>query len=130
MDGIPQQDPSHNIVLNKFPVIEDHIILATRTYKKQTDLLEEDDIYLSYQCLREWQKADDGRSGRQLFAFFNSGKHSGASQPHRHIQFLPVEKMQGDVPQTDWSALTDMVASSSDSVRNGMLKQKAFELRC
>lgn len=44
----------------------------------------------------------------QLFAFFNSGKHSGASQPHRHIQFLPVEEMVDDAnPGKGWRLLLE-----------------------
>ena len=30
------------------------------------------------------------RAGQNLFAFYNCGDLSGASQPHKHIQFLPL----------------------------------------
>lgn len=71
-------------------MIPNHFILATKDNKPQTHLLESDDLYLSHACLRAWEDA-----GHSLFAFFNSGEHSGASQPHRHLQFLPVEDMEG-----------------------------------
>ncbi|RMZ76163.1 hypothetical protein DV738_g5109, partial [Chaetothyriales sp. CBS 135597] len=74
---------SHILLLNKFPVIPNHFILATKANKPQTHLLERDDLA-------------DG----QLLAFFNSGEHSGASQPHRHIQFLPVADMR--ISHTKW----------------------------
>ncbi|OAX82004.1 hypothetical protein ACJ72_03653 [Emergomyces africanus] len=89
----PQSAPSHILVLNKFPVIPDHFILATKAYKPQTDLLEKVDLQATFQCLKAWQKHERPAGSKRLFAFFNSGEHSGASQPHRHLQFLPVEKM-------------------------------------
>jgi ATP adenylyltransferase len=89
--------------LNKFPVIPDHFILATKAFKEQTDLLENDDLAAAYECLKEYKK-----NGEELFGFFNSGKHSGASQPHRHIQFIPVESMHGGLEKdARWSVLAD-----------------------
>ncbi|EXJ57055.1 hypothetical protein A1O7_07399 [Cladophialophora yegresii CBS 114405] len=103
---IPAPNPSHTLVLNKYPVIHNHFIIATKDNKPQTDLLEEDDLGLTYACLRAWQThQDEGRSSR-LFAFFNSGEHSGASQVHRHLQFLPVEDMASSDNQ-EWGPLID-----------------------
>lgn len=96
-DPVPElliaRTDAHNLVLNKYPVIENHFIAATVTNKLQTDLLEEDDLSVTHECLRAW--SNDAVSGSQhaLFAFFNSGEHSGASQSHRHLQFLPIEDM-------------------------------------
>jgi sulfate adenylyltransferase (ADP) / ATP adenylyltransferase len=115
---VPEGNASHNLVLNKFPVIEDHFILATKAYKRQTDLLEEDDISLTYACLKAWEDAATDRKLR-MYAFFNSGEHSGASQPHRHIQFLPVEKMAVGLSEQSWDVLTDTVASSPQSTTSG-----------
>lgn len=95
---VPAAKPSHLLVLNKYPVIPNHFILATKPYKDQRKLLEQDDLAATWACLREWE-ADVGHAEpaptttKRLFAFFNSGKDSGASQPHRHIQFLPVDDM-------------------------------------
>jgi len=75
---IPVQQPTHAIVLNKYPVIPQHFILATTAYKEQSNLLELDDLATTYACLTSW---DEGG----VFAFFNSGPHSGASQGHRHV---------------------------------------------
>jgi ATP adenylyltransferase len=73
--------------------------------KAQTQKLEQDDIEAIYACLHDW--AEDGREDntRQLFAFFNSGEHSGASQAHRHVQFIPVESMTADMPGKRWELL-------------------------
>lgn len=95
--------PHHNLVLNKFPVIPDHFILATKDFKRQTDLLEKDDLEAVYSCVKAYAE-----EGEQLFGFFNSGEHSGASQPHRHIQFLPVESMKSGIEnESQWTVLAD-----------------------
>lgn len=99
--------PSHFLVLNKFPVIPDHFILATKEFKQQTDFLEKDDLEAAYACLKAYK--DDGE---ELFGFFNSGEHSGASQFHRHIQFLPVESMRSGIESDDeWKILVDSLVN-------------------
>lgn len=85
--------------MNKFPIIPNHFILATKEWKAQTDLLERGDLEATYTCIKAWESGNGDNSqthdkpGKRLFAFFNSGSESGASQPHRHLQFLPVEAM-------------------------------------
>jgi ATP adenylyltransferase len=89
-------------------VIPDHFILATTAFKEQTHLLDAEDISAAYECLRAYRE-----DGEELFGFFNSGEHSGASQPHRHIQFLPVQSMCSGVPDgVKWDVLTDSLASA------------------
>jgi ATP adenylyltransferase len=89
--------------LNKFPVIPDHFIVATKKYKEQTDLLEEDDLEAAYECLSAYRE-----NGEELFGFFNSGQHSGASQSHRHIQFLPVDAMRSGIEEGQtWEVMAD-----------------------
>ncbi|KAL1979794.1 hypothetical protein VTN96DRAFT_5179 [Rasamsonia emersonii] len=133
-----QQQPSHILVLNKFPVIPNHFILATKTYKEQTDLLEKEDLAATWACLREWEtpqepQKQDGQSGqkkRRLFAFFNSGPDSGASQPHRHLQFLPVEDMRAqEQEQTSdsggsWEPLIDKLSTERAITTNNTLGLK------
>lgn len=107
---IPKEESSHILVLNKYPVISQHFILATKAFKKQTDLLETCDLTTTFDCLKAWESYTDQSSApKKLFAFFNSGLHSGASQPHRHIQFLPVEKMEDDQAAAGWKVLSDSV---------------------
>ncbi|KAH8663539.1 Ap4A phosphorylase-like protein II [Tricladium varicosporioides] len=102
--------PNHYLVLNKFPVIPDHFILATKQFKEQTDLLEEEDIGAAYECLKAYQENEE-----RLFGFFNSGEHSGASQPHRHIQFLPIGSMRGGIEQSEtWNLLADTLLECPD----------------
>ena len=93
---VPASDPTHNLVLNKYPVIPKHFILATKANKPQTDLLDPEDLATAFACLQAWR--DDHRSipsqDNDILAFFNSGPHSGASQPHRHIQFISTTDMK------------------------------------
>ncbi|KAK0109891.1 hypothetical protein ONS95_002563 [Cadophora gregata] len=101
--------PSHFLVLNKFPVIPDHFILATKDFKQQTGLLDKDDLEAAYACLKAYKD-----NGEELFGFFNSGEHSGASQPHRHIQFLPVESMRSGIgPDAKWNVLVDSLVKET-----------------
>ncbi|KAF2814604.1 putative bis-tetraphosphatase [Mytilinidion resinicola] len=112
---IPAANPTHLLVLNKFPVIVNHFILATKENKPQTHMLEEGDLDATYACLKAWEQEHSVQKSQGLFAFFNSGEHSGASQPHRHLQFLPVESMRNGEASAGWDPLIDIIASSPDS---------------
>ncbi|KAJ0421099.1 HIT-like domain-containing protein [Aspergillus carlsbadensis] len=117
---IPKENPTHFLVLNKFPVIPNHFILATKDWQEQTDILEKEDLAAAYACVKAWKEENQTSSTgpRRLFAFFNSGEDSGASQPHRHLQFLPIEAISEDDKSRSWRPLIDAVSSrpaSSDS---------------
>lgn len=72
--------------------------------------MEQDDLEATYACLKAW--GEDSKQKR-LFAFFNSGDHSGASQPHRHLQFLPVERMRDCEAANGWELLIDLILGST-----------------
>ncbi|KAK1486775.1 inositol phospholipid synthesis protein Scs3p [Colletotrichum tamarilloi] len=98
----------HNLVLNKFAIVPEHFILATKEFKQQTDLLERDDLAATYSCIEAYRQYGEQHQGHnsELYAFFNSGSHSGASQPHRHIQLLPVARMMDGLPDgARWDVL-------------------------
>ncbi|KAI1121569.1 HIT-like domain-containing protein [Nemania abortiva] len=105
---VAQLPPSHRLVLNKFAIVPEHFILATRDFKPQTHLLERGDLDAAYACVQAYH-----RVGRDLFVFFNSGDHSGASQPHRHLQLLPVDCMKYGLEAAEhggeWAVLADKV---------------------
>ncbi|KAK4083632.1 uncharacterized protein Triagg1_1294 [Trichoderma aggressivum f. europaeum] len=113
--------PSHFLVLNKFAVVPEHFILATKEYKLQTHLLEESDLEATLACIDAYEQAkQDGASSSPkeskddgLFAFFNGGQHSGASQPHRHIQLLPVSRMKDGL---DTGSSWDVLAQQADKL--------------
>ncbi|KAH8815908.1 Ap4A phosphorylase-like protein II [Xylogone sp. PMI_703] len=103
---VTEVPPAHYVVLNKFAIVPEHFILATKEFKLQTDLLEEDDLGAAYTCLATYRA-----EGKELFGFFNSGEHSGASQPHRHIQFLPVDSMYEGLKADEWKPLIDRLTT-------------------
>lgn len=118
-------------MLNKFAVVPEHFILVTRAFKQQTHLLAADDLAAAHACVRAYHDHDgEGGGGGGLFVFFNSGEHSGASQPHRHLQLLPVYKMREGLPETggdgaDWTVLADRLAGD-DQDNNGRAQQLPF----
>lgn len=121
-------------MLNKYPVIAHHFILATKPFRRQTDLLETRDLACTFACLWAWESgsssdrsgAGTGAAKKRLFAFFNSGAHSGASQPHRHIQFIPVEEMEGGGEGEGWRLLVDRISEDGVPLGGG----EFCSLRC
>jgi ATP adenylyltransferase len=93
---------------------------VTRDWYAQTDILDKTDLEATYECLKAWNADGDGSSSangsspKSLFAFFNSGDDSGASQPHRHLQFLPVEAMRQPGSES-WHPLIDLLTSQPTS---------------
>lgn len=71
---------SHLCLLNKFNVVNNHLLIVTRDFELQTDLLNINDFIALWACMREI----DG------LAFFNGGETAGASQRHKHLQLVPL----------------------------------------
>jgi ATP adenylyltransferase len=92
--------PTHVAVLNKNPVVAHHLLIVTREFAPQEQLLDEADFDALARCLAEI----DG------LAFYNGGRAAGASQPHKHLQLVPLPLGGGtwDVPMEalfdTWSA--------------------------
>lgn len=74
--------PGHVALLNKFPVLPGHLLVATREYAPQEEKLERGDC----EALLRVLAAMDG------LAFYNSGRVSGASQSHRHLQCVALDR--------------------------------------
>src|SRR2546423_8376304 len=132
--ALPSKEPSHILVLNKYPVIPNHSIIATKTSKPQTHLLEEDDLAITHACLGAWSEGSSHDSPQRLFAFFNSGEHSGASQAHRHLQFLPFEDMASSATtQGEWELLIDKMThplpGRAHLLHNPLLPFRHYALR-
>ena len=69
----------HTIILNKFPVCLQHLVLARRVFAEQRSPLERSDFAVLAQLLSQ-----EGGLG-----FYNGGPEAGASQRHMHVQWLP-----------------------------------------
>lgn len=72
--------PTHVGLLNKFPVVEDHLLIVTRAFESQEDALGRADFEALWRALG----AGDG------LGFYNAGAAAGASQPHKHLQVVPT----------------------------------------
>jgi ATP adenylyltransferase len=81
-------DPSHLCVFNKFNVIEQHLLIVTRDFEDQDQLLNPADFEALRLCLDEI----DG------LGFYNGGTVAGASQRHKHLQLVPLPLMAGEPP--------------------------------
>jgi ATP adenylyltransferase len=75
--------PAHNLLFNKYCVTRLHLLLTTKAYKSQEEPLEHSDFVAAADAIHRYQ---DGN----WLLFYNSGPLSGASQPHRHLQLIPL----------------------------------------
>jgi len=71
---------THLGVLNKFNVIDHHLLIITRHFEDQETLLTLQDFEALWACM----------AGFEGLGFYNSGVVAGASQPHRHLQMVPL----------------------------------------
>lgn len=71
---------SHVVILNKFSMIDHHILIITREFEEQESLLNANDFEAMWMSMNEF----DG------FAFYNSGRTAGSSQRHKHLQIIPL----------------------------------------
>ena len=71
---------THLCLLNKFNVIEHHLLIVTRKFEHQETLLTVRDFQAVWRCLAEFEG----------LAFYNGGKVAGASQNHKHLQLIPL----------------------------------------
>jgi ATP adenylyltransferase len=77
---VAQVTASHVAVLNKFNVMERHLLLVTRRFVHQEAWLAREDFEALAVCMAEFDS----------LGFYNGGAVAGASQPHRHLQLVPL----------------------------------------
>lgn len=71
---------THVCILNKFNVVDYHLLIITRAFEEQESLLTLQDFIAMWACLAEI----DG------LAFYNGGFTAGASQRHKHLQIISL----------------------------------------
>lgn len=71
---------THLALLNKFNVIDHHLLLVTRRYHDQDCLLNRADFEALSVCMAEFN----------ALGFYNGGRVAGASQRHKHLQIVPA----------------------------------------
>jgi ATP adenylyltransferase len=70
---------THLCLLNKYNVVDHHILIVTRDFEDQDTWLNLTDFQALVLCMTEM----DG------LAFYNGGRTAGASQRHKHLQLVP-----------------------------------------
>ena len=73
--------PTHFAMLNKYHVIESHLLVLTRAFVDQHVLLDLADFDALVRCFPEHSPA---------MAFYNGGTTAGASQAHKHLQVISL----------------------------------------
>lgn len=71
---------THVCLLNKFNVLDHHLLLVTRAFEAQDERLTTADFEALLGCLVEGE----------ALGFYNSGPVASASQPHKHLQVVPL----------------------------------------
>ncbi len=71
---------THLALLNKFNVIDYHLLIVTREFEDQETLLNLNDFEALWACLGEFES----------LGFYNAGVVAGASQRHKHLQIVPL----------------------------------------
>jgi ATP adenylyltransferase len=71
---------SHIAILNKYNVVENHLLIVTRRFEDQNMLLTPQDFEALWRCLAEYES----------LGFYNGGREAGASQQHKHLQVVPL----------------------------------------
>jgi sulfate adenylyltransferase (ADP) / ATP adenylyltransferase len=75
--------PTHYVLLNKFNVLPQHLLIVTRRFEPQEGLLTVADFEALASCM----------AGFGDLGFYNSGAAAGASQPRKHLQLVPMPRI-------------------------------------
>lgn len=75
-------DDSHRLLLNKFNVVDRHVLVVTTEFSPQNSPMSTATLTQVMSCIEKMHG----------LAFHNHGVDSGASQPHFHIQVIPRQE--------------------------------------
>ncbi|HTS54852.1 MAG TPA: DUF4922 domain-containing protein [Burkholderiales bacterium] len=76
---------THVALLNKFPVVDHHVLIVTRAFERQEALLNIGDFAALAACMSQFE----------ALGFYNGGPEAGASQDHKHLQLVPLPLAPG-----------------------------------
>ncbi|MCG2722195.1 MAG: DUF4922 domain-containing protein [Thermodesulfovibrionales bacterium] len=71
---------THIALLNKYNVVDHHLLIVTRHFEDQEILLTISDFETLWVCMAEYNS----------LGFYNGGEAAGASQRHKHLQMVPL----------------------------------------
>lgn len=70
----------HFLLLNKFNVLAHHLLIVTTDFEPQESLIHQSDFAALFACLHRFD----------ALGFYNGGTTAGSSQPHKHLQMVPL----------------------------------------
>ncbi|WP_455204498.1 ATP adenylyltransferase family protein [Kaarinaea lacus] len=102
---------THVCLLNKFNVVDNHVLIVTREFEHQETLLTIEDMQALWLCMQEFSS----------LGFYNGGEIAGASQVHKHLQLIPLPIDSGGYYDVPTAALIE-----SASYHNGVSNSCGF----
>ena len=102
---------SHLCLLNKFNVVEHHLLIVTESFEEQEDYLTAGDFAALLTALGEYES----------LAFYNGGVVAGASQRHKHLQIVPLPLAAEGPPVTVAPVIEAALAGGPAGRRGGLL---------
>ncbi|KAL0477821.1 sulfate adenylyltransferase [Acrasis kona] len=120
------QMSNYTLLLNKFPVFPEHLLLVTTEFAKQTDHLTRDDFQSGLEVMT--MLLEDPESDSWI-GFYNRGLYSGASQPHKHLQFVPlsIEESIKDYPLPLFTSINKQAQQNKEQVEEYQNIKHAFK---
>ncbi|PNW71310.1 hypothetical protein CHLRE_16g648850v5 [Chlamydomonas reinhardtii] len=95
---------THTAVLNKFNVVAHHVLVITNQFRSQAEPLHGADLAAALEVLQAMPEGG--------VAFYNCGPESGRSQPHKHLQVVPLPFMDGQPPRAPVDGLVEAAAAA------------------
>ena len=71
---------THLCLLNKYNVVDNHVLIVTRKFEEQENLINQQDFTALWKVMSQYEG----------LAFYNAGKKAGASVRHKHLQIIPL----------------------------------------
>ncbi|KAG0254585.1 bifunctional AP-4-A phosphorylase/ADP sulfurylase [Actinomortierella ambigua] len=111
---------NHKILLNKFCIVPEHFLIVTKEFRPQTQPLSPQDL------LTAWRSLKALPAHPESIVFFNCGTKAGASQPHKHLQVIPLKNGQ-PTPITKLVRRTLKARRGPSTIHPGQLFSVAFD---
>jgi len=113
---------SHTLLLNKFNVVEHHVLVVTRAFQSQQDPLNARDLGAAWKVLQALPQGG--------LAFYNCGEHSGRSQPHKHLQIVPLPFTPSQPAEAPVQGVVQVAASTSGAAPYTPFAVQGLPYRC
>ncbi|KAK9806958.1 hypothetical protein WJX72_008674 [[Myrmecia] bisecta] len=115
---------THTLLLNKFNVVAHHLLVVTRDFQSQLDPLNARDFAATLQVLQSMPQGG--------MAYYNCGSDSGASQPHKHLQIVPLPFEEGGSADPPFGQLVEeaWTAAQGSGLQAVAMRQLPFRSYC